>query len=202
MMNLLQQLPPLPQDAVAWQVINQKVASTGPGRYDLLLIGDSPAQGWPADSLSPLRVANFGVGGDQTQHVLWRLATPELVKIKPRKVLVVVGTNNLAAGNPPCAIIEGIKEIFTRISANWPAAQIVYLDIPPRGPNYTYRNDARLEINSTISLLRDIKDINVDERITCDWQSSCNNYSDDRLHFSTAGYDVLGTAVKAALFQE
>lgn len=33
---------------------------------------------------SPLHALNFGIGGDSTQHVLWRLENGELEHIRPK----------------------------------------------------------------------------------------------------------------------
>jgi platelet-activating factor acetylhydrolase IB subunit beta/gamma len=36
----------------------------------------------------PLHPLNFGIGGDQTQHVLWRLENGELDNIKPKVISI------------------------------------------------------------------------------------------------------------------
>src|SRR5262245_773507 len=48
------------------------------GDVDVLFLGDSITQGWEGNGkqiwqerYAPLKAANFGIGGDQTQHVLW-----------------------------------------------------------------------------------------------------------------------------------
>lgn len=39
--------------------------------------------------------ANFGIGGDKTQHVLWRITEgKELDGIEPKVVALMIGTNN------------------------------------------------------------------------------------------------------------
>ena len=48
------------------------------GNVDVLFLGDSITQGWEGQkawkkSFEPLKAANFGIGGDQTGHVLWRI---------------------------------------------------------------------------------------------------------------------------------
>jgi len=48
------------------------------GNIDLLFLGDSITQGWGNNGVwkrfdGPRHAANFGIGGDRAQHVLWRL---------------------------------------------------------------------------------------------------------------------------------
>lgn len=38
---------------------------------------------------SPLHALNFGVGGDATQHVLWRLSNGELDNISPKVYMII-----------------------------------------------------------------------------------------------------------------
>ena len=145
------------QDASRWKFYTERLAATPPGNYDLLLIGDSLAQLWPDASLSPIKVANLGIGGDSTQHVLWRLASPEMRMLAPAKVLLVIGTNNLGTGSPPCAIAAGIRKITESVAQMWPSAQIAFLEIPPRGTDFKYNNNWRLETNAMARLIPGLK---------------------------------------------
>ena len=50
------------------------------GHVNLLFLGDSITQGWQDNEVwkryyGPRNAANFGIGGDRTQHVLWRIRT-------------------------------------------------------------------------------------------------------------------------------
>src|SRR3954470_2484356 len=56
------------------------VAEAKQGGIDLLFVGDSITDNWrkPGKAVwtaryEPLKAANFGIGGDRTEHVLWRL---------------------------------------------------------------------------------------------------------------------------------
>src|SRR5947209_17609758 len=64
---------------------------------DVVFLGDSLTQGWEGPDgaaawkkhFEPLKAANFGAGGDRTEHVLWRLTEGnELKDVKPRVVVV------------------------------------------------------------------------------------------------------------------
>lgn len=171
---------------------------------DLILVGDSLAEFWDTDTLLPLRVVNLGVAGDGTQHVLWRLASPEWSKLRPRNVLIMLGTNNMAWGDKPCAIIAGLVKVIERVASIWPSAQIGFLEITPRGQGFLDYNDIRMQINAAIRRVPGIKKINVDDEITCGWQKggseTCPNYTTGNVHFSSSGYGVILKSAKSVLF--
>lgn len=56
---------------------------------DVVFVGDSIVANMQCTDLwekwfAPMHCLNFGIGGDQTQHVLWRLRNGELEFIKPK----------------------------------------------------------------------------------------------------------------------
>ncbi len=68
---------------------------------------------------------NFGVGGDRTEHLLWRLENGELEGVSPRVVVLLVGTNN--HGDSARDIAEGIGAICALIREKQPQAYLVVL---------------------------------------------------------------------------
>lgn len=99
------------------------------GGVDVLFLGDSITDFWRREQtdrqvggkkiwdreFSGLRTANFGISGDRTQHVLWRLQNGELEGIKPKVVVLMIGTNNtgferdkVTPRNSPPEVIEGV----------------------------------------------------------------------------------------------
>lgn len=62
---------------------------------------------------APLHCLNFSIYQDQTQNVLWRLQNGELDNVKPKIVVLLVGTNNVQ--HTADEVAEGIFEIVKTI---------------------------------------------------------------------------------------
>src|SRR5215471_9090166 len=115
------------------------------GDVDVLFLGDSITQGWGGPqakevwekSFAALKPANFGIGGDQTQHVLWRITEgKELEGIQPKAVVLMIGTNNMG-GHSAEQIAEGVTAIVKELNAQRPKAKVLLLGIFPRSPKPT-----------------------------------------------------------------
>ena len=109
------------------------------GPIGLLFIGDSITAGWTRapevwkEYYDKYQPANFGIGGDQTQHVIWRIENGELNGIHPKVVVLMLGTNNTGA-NTADEIAAADKKIVQMIRAKIPETKVLLLAIFPRGP--------------------------------------------------------------------
>jgi lysophospholipase L1-like esterase len=131
-----------------------KVAKAG--NIDLLFLGDSITDGWRSGGkaiwdkyFAPLKAANFGISGDRTEHVLWRLRNGELEGFQPKVSVVMIGTNN---GDSPADVAQGIKAILSDVHDRHPKCKILLLGIFPRSEKAT--DGARTkneEVNKLIS---------------------------------------------------
>ena len=89
-----------------WYEKHEKLVAIAAGSLSsVLLIGDSLVNGlaryhrvW-SKYFKPLRALNFGVGGDRTQNVLWRIENGE-IPLNLQVAFVHCGTNNLDRDNP------------------------------------------------------------------------------------------------------
>ena len=121
-----------------WQALHAShVAQAAKGDVDLLLLGDSITQGWQgtqagAELFGPYRTANFGIGGDATQNVLWRLEHGTIGKLQPRLVLLLIGVNNLGREeNSPEQTLAGIAAIIAKIHQVFPMTRVLLHAILP-----------------------------------------------------------------------
>ena len=114
-----------------------KRAKEGP--VGVLFLGDSITEGWtkaPAvwqEHFGKYQPANFGIGGDQTQHVIWRIEDGELDGIRPKVVVLMIGTNN-SGSHTGGQIAAADEKIVGLIRARLPEAKVLLLAIFPRGP--------------------------------------------------------------------
>ncbi|QEL16447.1 GDSL-type esterase/lipase family protein [Limnoglobus roseus] len=109
------------------------------GNVDVLFLGDGITQGWIeaggkvwTTRFGAWNAANFGLDGDRTQHVLWRIKDgKELDGIDPKVIVLLVGTSNLVS-NSADDVAAGVKAIVTELRGQKPKAKILLLGIFPR----------------------------------------------------------------------
>lgn len=110
------------------------------GPVGLLFLGDSITEGWAGkgarvwqEILAAYQPANFGIGGDTTQNLIWRIEQGELDGLQPKLVVLLIGTNNSASHNA-AEIVAADTKIVRLIRRKLPDAKLVLMAIFPRGP--------------------------------------------------------------------
>jgi lysophospholipase L1-like esterase len=122
-----------------WEKKHDKnLARAKAGNIDLLFMGDSITDFWATTGkevwdkyYGNLNAADFGISGDLTQHVLWRIENGELDGISPRVLVLLIGTNNYryTAEHIYLADVKIVKEIHEKL----PQTKVLVLGIFPRG---------------------------------------------------------------------
>ncbi len=79
----------------------------------------------------PRNSVNMGFGWDRIENVLWRVYHGELDSIKPKHIVLMIGTNNLGFNNDE-EIIEGLQFLIKAIQIKQPEAPVLLLGIFPR----------------------------------------------------------------------
>lgn len=188
------------------------------GGVDLLFLGDSITDAWGgeghnekasgakifAKEFVPLKAANFGIGGDRTQHVLWRLQNGELTGIKPKALMLMIGTNNSnGKDNTAEEIADGIKAIVAEIHKQSPATKILLLAVFPRNEKPNPQREKIAEVNKIISKLDDggktVKYLDIGAKFLTPDGILTREIMPDFLHLSPKGYQIWADAVKEPL---
>lgn len=186
----------------------QLVETAKKGNIDLYFLGDSITQGWLKVSAAwdkafgPWKPGNFGIGGDRTQHVLWRLENGELDGVHPKVVVLMIGTNN-ASTDKPEDTARGVTKIVTTLREKLPDTKILLLAIFPRGQD---ANDAKRktndQVNAIISKLADDKHVfylDIGAKFLQPDGTLSKDIMPDLLHPNAKGYDIWVEAMNPKL---
>ncbi|MFT3736390.1 MAG: GDSL-type esterase/lipase family protein [Rhodocyclaceae bacterium] len=187
------------------------------GPVELLFLGDSITEGWskaPAvwqQHYGGLRAANFGIGGDRIEHVLWRLDNGELDRIRPRVIVLMIGTNNSASQSGD-DIATGVRDIIATLQAKSPASRVLLLGIFPRGPRKNSdgspddgvrRMAAIHTANASLAKLDDgqrVRYLDIGERFLVAGRIP-SDVMPDQLHPALKGYEIWAAAMQPLLAQ-
>ena len=182
-----------------------KRANEGP--VGLVFIGDSITQGWGKfpeiweKAWGKYQPANFGIGGDRSQHVIWRIEEGELDKITPKVAVLMIGTNNTMDDSAK-DIANANRKIVSMIQDKLPNTKILLLAIFPRGPRsmrggvadpWEMRMDKIRAINADMTKLdngKSIRFLDLGPKFTSADGTIAHAIMPDQLHLSAAGYEI------------
>lgn len=175
----------------------------------LLFIGDSITQGWNGARgiwerhYAPRNAANFGIGGDRTQHVLWRIENGEIDGIHPKVVVLMIGTNNIGA-NSPDEIADGIAAIVKKLHEKLPETKVLLLGVFPRGPRADDPNRERAKaVNEIIAKLDDgktVKYLDISKSFMNEDGTISTEIMPDFVHLTRKGYRLWADAMEPTLW--
>ena len=191
------------------------------GPIGVLFLGDSITAGWAKvphiweHYYGAEQAANFGIGGDRTQHVLWRIENGELDGIAPKVVVLLLGTNNSSSHTAP-EIAAALRKIVDAIRTKLPRTRVLLLGIFPRGarrgPDGTIpaaaeaeaanRQQVIAEVNRDLAKLDDGQQVRfLDFGAVFLGQDGRIPFSlmPDQLHLSAAGYQLWADAMQPLL---
>ena len=152
---------------------------------------------WNAN-FGSMKPANFGIAGDTTQGVMWRMQNGELEGFKAKLIVLMLGTNNINR-NPVDEIVDGDRLIIEEFKKRQPQAKVLVLGVFPR--NMDPANPLRAtikEINSKLAKLADNKQVFFmdigDKFLTADGTLTTEIMADG-LHPTAKGYQVWADAI-------
>lgn len=187
------------------------------GGVDVLFLGDSLTQGWGAagkeawaKSFEPLKAAQFGVFGDKTQNVLWRIADGKgLAGICPKVTVLQVGTNNLGT-NTADETAAGIEAVIRELRRQQPGMRVLMVGLFPRAaaaatgdrvpPAGLHPGVAA--VNAGIAHLAEwegVRVVDVGPKLLDKGGGLTREVAPDFLHVSARGYEIWAEAIRGPL---
>jgi lysophospholipase L1-like esterase len=198
-------ITPVPRDG-NWMQRHELINSRAkPGEVDVIFLGDSITQGWEGAGkeawekyFAPRKAMNAGIGGDRTQHVLWRLENGNIKGITPKVAVIMIGTNN-SGTNTSEAIAAGEKAIVEKLRKELPQTKVLILGIFPRGPD---ANDPKRKVNeganAIVQGLADGKSVfylDIGPKFLGEGGTLSKEIMPDLLHLSPRGYEIWATSI-------
>jgi lysophospholipase L1-like esterase len=177
------------------------------GDVNILFMGDSITDGWRRQKLwtekyEPMKAVDFGIGGDKTEHVLWRMENGELRGIKPKVIVLMIGTNNTGKNSAP-EIVEGITAIVKKFRKDLPDSKILLLGVFPRGATADMPIRQKIkDINAQIAKLDDgkaIKYLDIGDKFLDADGNLPKDIMPDALHPNAKGYQIWADAMNPTL---
>jgi lysophospholipase L1-like esterase len=177
------------------------------GNIDVVLLGDSITDGWNNSGRAiwqkefpNWKMANFGIGGDTCQAVLYRINNGEFDGYKAKAIMVMLGTNNTRSYTGE-EIGAAMTKIVGILKEKQPEAKILLLAIFPRGtgPDDPYR----VKVNVANKILAkldggNVKYLSINDKLM-DKNGKLVGFGGDNLHPNAQGYQIWADAVKTQL---
>lgn len=169
-----------------------------------VFLGDSITEGYDLDKhYKDYPVVNSGVSGYTTDNILEKL-NKMVYRYNPSKVFLLIGTNDIAQDHTQEHIVNNIKQIIDNIKQNRKYVDIYVESIYPINAN-----KEKLRDNETIDAINeDIKKLCEEKKVTyinthdslLDEDGNLKEeYSNDGLHLTEKGYDVVTNKIKPYL---
>lgn len=139
----------------------EQLAMAEKGNVDLMFLGDSITEGWPQDiwdaSFGAYKAGNFGIGGDDTGNVLWRLQDKRIARLSPRAIVLLIGVNNFGlCDETPEQVFAGIKAVLAALRKQYPDARILLNALLPTGAvAHSERRRKVVALNRMVATLED-----------------------------------------------
>ncbi len=168
----------------------------------VVFLGDSITQGWNslAQDFPDMHVANRGIGGDTTRGVLYRL-NADVLSLKPKAVVLLIGTNDIGNGARPDDVADNIEAIIRALRKSNVNLPIIICRVMPRSDqNLRFASNVR-KLNTMIDQLAKTQT----NAVECDTWSlfaasdgGCQPefFRDDLLHLNQKGYAKWAAALK------
>ena len=135
------------------------------------------------------KFVNMGCGWDRVENVLWRIYHGELDGYEAKKVVVMIGTNNIGRDSD-ADIVEGVRLVLDAVKARQPKAEIVYVGVLPRRGQEQRVKELNLWLGSMVKQ-KGFKFINPGVKMLGEDGKIVESLFTDGLHPNNDGYSLI-----------
>ncbi|MGD0258276.1 MAG: GDSL-type esterase/lipase family protein [Verrucomicrobiota bacterium] len=210
--ELHQCIKPIPREGQPYErflELNKRVKESH-GQAEVIFVGDSITRRWEDDGkevwakyYAPRHALNLGIGGDQTQHVLWRLDHGNLDGLKPKVAVVLIGVNNIPDDhNSPRQVLEGVTAVVRKLRELLPQTKVLLLGIFPFREDFCPQRAKALQVNQALHKLDDgqwIRFLDFGHLFIQPDGTISKDMMRDFLHLSPTGYRLWAQAMEPDL---
>lgn len=203
-------LTPWAPNGAAWwmQQHTQFVSQTKTRAAEIqgIFLGDSITAGWTQEGnamwtqhFANRHVFNYGIPGDRTENVVWRIDNGEFDGLSPKVVVLMIGTNNIGANTNP-DIAKGVKAIIDKLYTKMPSTHILLLSVLPR--NTAQTDQLVHDLNTQLKGFADGQKTTFLD-LMADFETGVGKqkldlYQQDQLHLVAKGYETWYKAMEPA----
>ncbi len=188
------------------QHFQRSLDRTQKGNVDLIFDGDSITDFWMNDgkevwarNYGKLNAVDFGIGGDRTENILWRLDKGQVAGLHPKLIAILIGTNNTRDCSD-VQIADGITAVVQAYQRLCPDAVILLQALLPRAEKPT--DPAREKVASVNCIISKLGDGNKvlytdfgDGFVRPDGTIN-RDLMPDALHPNAKGYEIWAEAIR------
>lgn len=185
-------------------------------------VGDSISQGWTGseqrmaveggerafDRFYAARgAASFGLSGDRTEHVLYRVTHGDFGALDPKVIVLMIGVNNLwGQRNTGEEIAAGTEAVLHALRERLPNARVLLLGCFPTGATADSWERQQVDrLHERVAALADGTGVvYLDLRglfLNADGTPNHTTMGDDNVHLRPEGYEAWATAMEPTLKQ-
>jgi lysophospholipase L1-like esterase len=107
--------------------------SNPPAPGGIICIGSSHMEFWKtaSEDLAPLTICNYGIGGSRMDQAKDFFIDNLAIAFKPRAVILYEGSNDIADGDKPEAVLANFQKLHLKLHAALPETRLYVLGLVP-----------------------------------------------------------------------
>ena len=185
---------------------NEKLLTIPEDENRVVFMGNSITEGWTASFFENSSYINRGIGGQTTPQMLLRFRQ-DVIDLKPKVVLILAGTNDIAGNTGPMTLEEIRDNILSMVElAETNGICPIICSVLP-AYDYPWRPGLKpnIKIPKLNSMLKTIAEkkgvpyLDYFSRMTDDRNGLPSKFTTDEVHLTKEGYSILSEMAEKAI---